>query len=106
MTTCQTCAHARAHSWWGQQATHCRDCHRSWIGATESHCAVCHQHFTSDSVADLHEPFCTADPTTTAESMVLASREDGNPVFASTQRKYGPTWVRWRKRDHYRKAPA
>ena len=56
--SCQTCAYADAHGWWGpgHQGTHCRGCHRSWTSRTQAHCVACHCHFSSANAAELH--FC------------------------------------------------
>jgi hypothetical protein len=105
MTRCESCTHADATGWWGHAGTHCRDCHRSWTGRTEAHCAKCCLHFTSNAVADLHEPYCVkGDPQATAEALAVASRNDGNPLFDTRQRKHGETWVRWREPRRFAEA--
>lgn len=108
MSDCVVCETARVTGWWGQNGTHCglepsgNDCHRSWSAMREAHCAVCHQHFTSDSVAVLHEPYCTPDPVVTAESMVNARYVSGSLLFEVVDRKSGLTWLRRREAAHYR----
>ncbi|HEY7822149.1 MAG TPA: hypothetical protein VIG24_04925 [Acidimicrobiia bacterium] len=97
MSDCATCIHADKFGEWPttHKGTHCRDCHRSWTSLKEAHCRVCHQHFSADSVADSHEPYCTTDPTATVQSMQEATRRDGNPIFDQRDRKHGPVWIRW-----------
>ena len=56
---------------------------------------VCHQHFSADSVADLHEPFCTSDTAATAEAMQNAVRKNGTPIFDTRDRQDGSVWIRW-----------
>lgn len=92
--TCGPCDHAAAHGWFGpdHKGTHCSTCHRSWSSLKEAHCTICHQHFSADSVAALHEPYCGPD---THESMQEAVSEAGNPIFAQRDRANGSVWVRW-----------
>ena len=92
---CSPCAHASEHGWWGRKGTHCRECHISWHALGESHRKTCHQHFSADSVAVLHEVFCSSDPMATAESMYAATRATGNPIFDQRERKGRKLWVRW-----------
>jgi hypothetical protein len=98
--SCQPCAHAAEHGWWGQDGTHCRGCHRSWTGLTEAHCVTCHQHFTSDRVAEMHEGYCSIIPVRVAERLRSASQKDGTPLFDIRHRKHGPTWVKFDPRTH------
>jgi hypothetical protein len=74
----------------------------SWGALTESHCKVCHQQFTSDQVADKHEPYCSSDPAATAESLTFARSKAGNPLFDLRERKGRKVWVGWRSEPHYR----
>ena len=97
MARCSICRHAEDFGSWptDHRGTHCRVCHRSWASLKESHCVVCHQHFSADSVADLHEPFCTSDSAATAEAMQNAVRENGTPIFDTRDRQHGSVWIRW-----------
>lgn len=97
---CAPCAHVEAHGWWGQKGTHCRGCHLSWHSLTESHCTRCHQHFSADSVADLHEPYCSPDPVVAAESLRGATKANGNLIFDQRTRKDGLVWITWDARPH------
>lgn len=54
MKKCKLCQHADEHGSWGQNGTHCRDCHRSWTSLVQEHCTLCHQQFSTTSVADRH----------------------------------------------------
>lgn len=106
MPECGICAYAAEHGSWphDHKGTHCADtmeftglnlgCHRSWSGSTEAHCVVCHQHFTSEGVATLHEPYCTEDRTEAPERLRVATTKAGSPVFGTSQRRDGEVWVR------------
>lgn len=109
MGDCRICVHAREHAWWGQAGTHCGldqrgprfDCQRPWTSKTEVHCSECHQHFSSDRVADLHDPHCIpGNPRSTAQRLREASRTDGTSVFDTRGRKHGLVWVRYDPRIH------
>ena len=97
MARCSICRHAEDFGSWptDHRGTHCRVCHRSWASLKESHCMVCHQHFSADSVADLHEPFCTSDTAATAEAMQNSVRKNGTPIFDTRDRQHGSVWIRW-----------
>lgn len=101
MIACRICDHAEIAGSWPQEllnqgGTHCGwagGCHRSWTSKVEAHCARCHQHFSADSVADLHEPYCVPDPTEAYERVRAGRRKDGSPVLATRVRKDGLVWI-------------
>lgn len=100
---CDPCVYAAEHGWWGSSVnggTHCRRCHRTWAGKTEAHCTVCCQHFTSNRVADKHDPYCTPDRTVCSERLRVATQKDGSPVFGVRERISGKVWIAHDPRLH------
>lgn len=97
--TCDPCAHADAHGWWGPDhaGTHCRDCHRSWTAPKQAHCARCHEQFNSERVFDTHLSHCGG-------ALAALRRENGNPVFDVRDHGKGPVWVRWGADDRFQRA--
>ena len=98
--SCKDCDHATDTGSWTQEllnrgGTHCRDCHRSWVSKVEAHCVVCHCHFSTNSTADIHNPYCSPDHDQTLDSLLSARKKDGNPVLALRDRSYGPVLVSW-----------
>lgn len=89
--SCDVCAHALAHGWWGPgvKGTHCIGCHRSWAGKREAHCADCHAHFSADSVADRHRK---GDRCLTRDEMAITHTDSGVPVFRRDTTKNGEIW--------------
>ncbi len=87
--TCETCAYANAHGWFGPQSgAHCRVCHASWRGLALAHCTVCHQTFSTNGTADLHwRRGAHVDPRGVA---ALHLGDDG------TWRHAGPRPAHWR----------
>jgi hypothetical protein len=97
--TCVPCSNAEIRGWWGpdHKGTHCRDCHRSWTGTTQVHCVGCHEHFTSARAFDAHLTHCAPDA---RETLPVAVRNDGNPVFVLRDLNDGPAWSLWRADPH------
>lgn len=99
-STCEPCAHAAKHAWWGPSLaparSHCRDCHRSWASPREGHCTRCHAHFSDVRAFDYHmgEEGCS-DP-------ALAQRADGRPRLVLKERAFGGVWSVVDYRTHTR----
>jgi hypothetical protein len=77
----------------------CRTCERTWDTFGEAHCAACCSHFTSDSAFDRH-----LAPPTGAENCfdpATLTKQNGEPMFAITERASGPMWILADERDHH-----